>query len=1005
MPRSIGRTGERAFNGALSTALCEVVSHWQEKLNVWTENTQVVSGGDGKTPDILIDDSHTPPVIIEPSYDPKDADKDALARLGVTTNRTNATIKTAIAVHSPEWAKTTAQADITKKLLEGEDLLYSLHQVHGKGRRRFPEAGYIIGGVADLAALVMNAALPKADLEAVGTAVAQNIDQVGTILDGAIDEPKMESLMESSYQRSPLSQIRAVAILWLNALLTQARLHEQNPHAAPGLPLFAGDVLPGEIAKSWKAILDQNWRAIYEPAIGALEGAYAFSPRATARALSVLLAAVQRIESAAIGRSINVGAELFPKITEDRKQSAAFYTQAGTADLLAALAIQEDMLPAERWADPGLFEDFRIADLACGTGTLLRFAYQRVRAFHEKHAGEQSDTRTLHQHAMERGIIGTDISPIATHLASSSLAAIGGGEPYGETQIGWVDVGSPNGKTTTGSLEYMNKDAIHDLFSESFGRSIGTEGKAPKTNSIVVKKSSLDIVVMNPPYSRTRGGQSAFDVAGLSDRDRSECQKRWGRLVKNKPCSNQAGMAASFLVIGSEKVKVGGRLAFVLPQTAAFAGEWKETRAMIESEFEDLIALVVRPGRALAKDAFSADTKMEEMLLVGTKKETQDGTVSSIYCVVLDSPPTRPGEATEIARAVLRAVGGLSDGVHQTGLPVTVGSGHARVGGVIRFRPDEGEPWSPLGVVNEDLSAAAEALKEGVIVGNGGHKLPVPMTTLGELFSVGPTHHLIGHLVGNDPIGAFQFHELGDGSARGSNLSLWAADSVEQIRLKVKPTHKGYGPVGVGSPEKRKEMKSWASTLFYARNMRWTSQKLLAATTERKAMGGRAWASLLHNSNPVIHKAFALWANSTFGMVLHWTKGQRTQAGRSTLQIKALQSMPCPDLSRLSEKALKRAARAFDTMADTEVLNRAMLSQSDRVRHAIDSAVIRMFGLPVETEDTAADLREWWCAEPSVNGGRLSSVKDAWKTPIDEVELPEAAEGTKTYMGKKIKVD
>lgn len=154
---------------------------------------------------------------------------------------------------------------------------------------------------------------------------------------------------------------------------------------------------------------------------------------------------------------------------------------------------------------------------------------------------------------------------------------------------------------------------------------------------------------MNPPYSRTRGGQSAFDIAGLSDRDRAACQKRWRELTKGEPVSNQAGMAASFLALARQKVKPGGRIGFVLPLTAAFADAWRRTRQMIQEEFENIIAVTASDG------SLSADTGMQEMLLTATraKKSRQS---SPIRCVTLRSVPSRLGEAGEVARAIREAV-------------------------------------------------------------------------------------------------------------------------------------------------------------------------------------------------------------------------------------------------------------------------------------------------------------------------------------------------------------
>ena len=169
-------------------------------------------------------------------------------------------------------------------------------------------------------------------------------------------------------------------------------------------------------------------------------------------------------------------------------------------------------------------------------------------------------------------------------------------------------------------------------------------------HSISVPDASLDYVLMNPPYSRTRGGQSAFDIAGLSDRDRAACQKRWRELVKNEPVNNQAGMAASFLALARQKVKPGGRIGFVLPLTAAFADAWSRTRQMIEEDFEDIVAVASSEG------SLSADTGMQEMLLTATRRQEKSRQSSPIRCVTLRSIPSRLGEAGEVARAIRQAV-------------------------------------------------------------------------------------------------------------------------------------------------------------------------------------------------------------------------------------------------------------------------------------------------------------------------------------------------------------
>lgn len=384
---------------------------------------------------------------------------------------------------------------------------------------------------------------------------------------------------------------------------------------------------------------------------------------------------MERVETAGLGGGINIGAELFPKMAGDRKESAAFYTQPATAEMLAALTITPDMAD---WSDPGIFKRFRIVDMACGTGTLLRFGYRQVKA-HSARRGSR-DVDALHRDAMEHGLTGTDVSPIAAHLTSTGLA-VDTKQPYGDTNIGWILIGNEN---RTGAIEYVALGAVPDLLRDMTGRSTGRGGRTEYT-SVPIHSGSADAILMNPPYSRTRGGQSAFDIDGLTDKERDACQKRWKILIRDEPCIKTASMAATFLCIARKKVRPGGRIGFVLPRSAASDNSWERTRAMVERDFEDITVVAVASGRALGRNAFSADTNMEEMLLIATRKRGKSKKHSPIKCATLHEPVTRLGEAAAIAGAIRDTADG----------PIVVGE---EVGVVRTFQADgggRGAMWAP----------------------------------------------------------------------------------------------------------------------------------------------------------------------------------------------------------------------------------------------------------------------------------------------------------------------
>lgn len=220
---------------------------------------------------------------------------------------------------------------------------------------------------------------------------------------------------------------------------------------------------------------------------------------------------------------------------------------------------------------------------------------------------------------------------------------------------------------------------------------------------------------MNPPYSQTRGGQSAFDIAGLKPEERKACQRKWGQLTKRLPVSNKAGMAASFLAMAWRKTRTNGRIGFVLPLTAAFADSWAVTRDMVLRQFKDIVVIAVAGGKAIGDTALSADTGMEEMLLVATKRGNALSTKTQpVRCVTLHQPFTRIGESGEIARAIENAVGSLKPSLRIA----PVRAGDEEIGQALLYQAaGKGGTWMPLGVTRMELAMAAESLMRGRLDG------------------------------------------------------------------------------------------------------------------------------------------------------------------------------------------------------------------------------------------------------------------------------------------------
>ena len=957
---------EIGVNHVLGRMLRTVNHEWDNDDYIKVEEVNLMVEGAGLKPDILLVPPTIPPAIIETSFIASDADRDAKLRLNKTYVDTDEKIHTVIAV-----VLDLKYRDSDPKL---DDIFrYSMHQIDGKNERRFPETGFLTGTIKDISRLLASTSIPRKGMDKLAKNVGIKIKAAATTMKRVVTDDELETITSEIYQRSHLRGLNTACLLWLNAFQVQKTLSYTTING--DIPRTSN--IPTQCLENWKAINEKNWKAIFEPSIKILESLINHNAGILSTALQKLIKAVELIEVAKLGSEKNIGAELFPILADDRETSAAYYTQSAPAEFLCSLTIQKSQ--KEDWSDPSLFDTFKIADLACGTGTLLRYAYKTVRTFHNEEGGTSESCLLLHKSAMQNGLYGTDVSPIAAHLTSSSLAVVSG-QKYNLTNIGWVAVGNDD---RTGSIEYMTTDTVTDLFDEAGGTSHGG-GESKRT--VTIKKNSFDAILMNPPYTRTRGGLAAFDIRGMEEKERKKCQDRWGKLIKDEDCSKIAGMAATFVCIAAKKLKPGGRMGFVLPRSAATTDAWQITRSMVETNFKDITAIVVASGKAMGKTAISTDTMMEEMYLVATKLDEPTKMHNPIRTITLHEPVLMNGIATEKARAIM-------DGpINGT---ITIGDSNSEIGVSRMLKTTDGSPWNTLDVKSDVLDMAIRNIEIGVVGGRTGN--PIEMTTIGELFNVGDTHHIIGHRKGKDPGGYFSFVEVrDDNDSEGDDRSLWRTRSNKQTSLVVRPTHKGSQyltdeilntkreaarkkdsrrkkkkKIPMTSNEWLDNIKSKKSDLFMARAVTWNSQALVAARTPEFCFGGRAWTSLVHDDDRV-KAAMALWANSVYGIIAYWATGSRAQVdARTTMQVYAISQMKCPNFTSFSDDKLNAALVDYDRIS-TMKLQPCSQAVTDEVRININKAVSQLFDIdPVETER----FTKHWCVEPSITKRKKAKSK------------------------------
>ena len=171
--------------------------------------------------------------------------------------------------------------------------------------------------------------------------------------------------------------------------------------------------------------------------------------------LKLLWDTAERLIAGGVTTSHDLTGAVFQRLIADRKFLATFYTRPAAASLLASLALpQRQPLKGVDWGDVERVTELRVGDFACGTGTLLSTAYQRLGLLHEIRGG---DPAALHPHMMARGLVGLDVLTVAVHLTAAMLAGTHPATPFDGECLLTMPYGRHDWGVCVGSLDLLPK--------------------------------------------------------------------------------------------------------------------------------------------------------------------------------------------------------------------------------------------------------------------------------------------------------------------------------------------------------------------------------------------------------------------------------------------------------------------------------------------------------------------------------------------------------------------
>lgn len=976
---------ERQLNGKLGEIIRQMMAWGNDTLIV---QEQGIFTSSAIEPDMFFNDPKYPPVVLEGKQQGKETQLETQAdhrlRSGLVCASNHRSYKlysageplrVVVGVVYPHRAGNWQEANAIAEFLSAEDLRYKLFVCDAQHvpLPSFPVVGWIEGNVRDLVEFLLRSVVSAHDINTVTNIAVTEIGNAASRLNNKLASNKRQDLetivknLDGITAKRYVSDeeldagIRVACVVLLDAMLMLDELNHvgvSDMHLDDCLDPNTQALDVRKLRKAFDLILKTNYKSVFQPAQDILIGS--IQPSEYTTSLTALYNAAASIRLMKTGIASSVAGEIYAKVleTDQRKKTASYYTRPEVAEYLAWMTLPDkNELPEDS-------NSWRVADFACGTGTLLRAAYKRMRGFIDP-----ADYTVFHENMMATGLCGLDISVIASHLTATSLVSLQPETSYGKTSVAKMDIGNistrQNAKNIdevrTGSLEIaLQNTALFSTYTQAQqGQKDEQDGyEAP----IDVTDRTFDAVIMNPPYSKSGGKNKLFDITGVSELDRKLTVKRCSKKIVPKGCGNlNAGLGSIYAAIADQKLKHGKRLGLVLPMTIAAGSSWGETREMIASGYEEVVVSYFADGSAGGDDSMSADTHMGELLITAKKLEKtahNTGGGSSITYACFFKPFASPSEAVEMAKALQKT---LADNPSGHSGDIFIGKDH--VGDWGRQKIENDAPWVAAGSAKlHDFLASIPALIEGKI-GN----VTFPTTSIKDLFDkVGPSESDIGSVATSKQAGVLKLKAY-DPKKATSYLSLWETDANAQICVTVSPTHYGSPHKNKTSQDAKTLYKNATTDLFFQQGMRFTSQKLAAAITAHPMLGGRAWAGLYHTDRN-IKFAFAVWCNSIFGLATYWAQGGRQQQGRTNIRLtKSVENFKCPDFNDSEMKARATKLRQQKPHLLTTQLQQANQANTDPERRKLDIEAGKLLGLNVkEAQAISRNLADLWCAEPSV---------------------------------------
>jgi hypothetical protein len=154
----------------------------------------------------------------------------------------------------------------------------------------------------------------------------------------------------------------------------------------------------------------------------------------------------------------------------------------------------------------------------------------------------------------------------------------------------------------------------------------------------------------------------------------------------------------------------------------------------------------------------------------------------------------------------------------------------------------------------------------------------------------------------------------------------------------------------------------WAKSgnILLVSRLRTNTHRVIATGFDKAVLGNTWWAFKDSKFSKEQRKAFLLWINSSFSVLLYFGRRAITEGAWMQMKKPAWASMPVLDVGALSHAELRTISNRYDDLAVKELAPIAQLDK-DPVRKSIDDIFCQVLGL-----DDVSDMRALLAREPGL---------------------------------------